>query len=197
MEDNNEHTAAPDEILSTRLIFQHGAVDAMLDTGDFSVWTTMEVFIKAGGEHFQADIRGARGVDGKPVDVLGDGIITFQLWGCRFRERARVMKAMAEPMILGCQFMRRHNFTLDVAGGRATFWKMVAGANVMIGGTIVAGSAPGLRSESIGAVADLDIKDEIDALEMDMDDEEAERHLRAVLRAHRAVFSGVGKAKSV
>jgi hypothetical protein len=30
-----------------------------------------------------------------------------------------------------------------------------------------------------------------------MDDEEAERDLRAVLRAHRAVFSGVDKAKGV
>jgi hypothetical protein len=107
------------------------------------------------------------------------------------------MKAVAEPMILGRQFMRRHNITPDVGGGRATFWKMVAGAKVTVGGTIVASSAPGLRSESVRAVADVDMDDEIDALEMDMDDKEAERDLRAVLRAHRAVFSGVGKAKGI
>jgi hypothetical protein len=107
------------------------------------------------------------------------------------------MKAMAEPMILGRQFMRRHNFTPDVGGGRATFWKMIAGAKVTVGGTIVASSAPGLRSESVGAVADVDMDDEIDALEMGMDNKEAERDLSAVLRAHRAVFSGVGKAKGV
>jgi hypothetical protein len=46
---------------------------------------------------------------------------------------------------------------------------MVAGAKVTFGSTIVASSAPGLRSESVGAVADVDFDDEIDALEMDMD----------------------------
>jgi hypothetical protein len=58
---------------------------------------------------------------------------------------------------------------VDVGSGRATFWKMVAGAKVTFGSTIVASSAPGLRSESVGSVADVDFDDEIDALEMDMD----------------------------
>jgi hypothetical protein len=157
----------------------------------------METFTKAGEEHFQADIRGARGVDGKPVEVLGDGIISFQLSGRQLRERARFMKSMAEPMILSSQFMRRQNFPPDEGSRRATFWKMVAGAKVMFGGTVAASSARGLRSESVRAVADLDIEDDIDALELDIDYEEAEPELRAVLRAHRVVFSGVGKAKGV
>jgi hypothetical protein len=51
------------------------------------------------------------------------------------------------------------------------FGKWLRAPKVMVGGTIVASSAPGLRSESVGAVADLGIEDEIDALEMDIDNE--------------------------
>jgi hypothetical protein len=83
MEDDTEHTAVPDEIISTRLVFQHGAVDAMLDTSAISIWTTMEVFTKAVREHFQADVRLRAVWMASRLRCWGTVkyIITFQLWG--------------------------------------------------------------------------------------------------------------------
>jgi hypothetical protein len=66
---------------------------AVLETRPANVWFDQKTFEDCGGRDFKEASRGAGGADGKSLDVVGTGRVSFVLWGRLMRDvRVRVMR---------------------------------------------------------------------------------------------------------
>jgi hypothetical protein len=135
--------------------------------------------------------------DGHSLDVAGCGKIDIMLWGRLFPGyHVRVMRTLPSRMPLGREFMLRYNMKLDLGRGLGSFEVKTKHGRDRFNGSIRYGKRElGTRGsvaevqESIEAVGEEDISDEIEAMNFaDFGDAEDQKALREVLLEYQDVF---------
>jgi len=77
---------------------------AFIDTGAFSVWMDRDFFEATGG-NVDRDYEGASDVSGRPIEIVGKGYTTFQIWGHNFEGYAtKIMKKLPSRMLIRRKF---------------------------------------------------------------------------------------------
>jgi hypothetical protein len=89
-------------------------VAAQVDTACWSIWLDWKAFLAGGGTDFEGGGE-VNAADGHSLDVAGRGRIDIMLWGRFFSGyQVRVMRTLSSRMILGREFMLRHNIELNL-----------------------------------------------------------------------------------
>ena len=57
----------------------------------------------------------AQAVDGHHLQVEGEGLLDFCLWGQRFRETVRVLDQLPDKVLIGRKFWRANSFGMDLS----------------------------------------------------------------------------------
>lgn len=93
-----------------------------LDTAVMSTWVDLWTFQKWGGWSFEDAKKGVALVDGKLLDVVRTGRLTFPLWE-RFHKdgNVRVMRARPSRLLIGQEFMIRHKMNLNFGSGLRSY----------------------------------------------------------------------------
>jgi hypothetical protein len=145
--------------------------------------------LRGGGE--------ANAADGHSLDVAGRERIDIMLWGRLFPEyKVRVMRKIPSRMLLGREFMIRHNMELDLGRGLGSFEMKTKHGRARFNGSMWYGQREvGTKGsiaevqESIEAVGEEDIRDAIEAIDFaEFGDSEDQKALREVLLERRYVF---------
>jgi hypothetical protein len=139
----------------------------------------------------------ANAADGHSLDVAGRKKIGIILWGILFRGfEVRVMRTLPSRMLLGHEFILRHNMELDFGRVLGSFEVETKYGRDRFNGIIRYGQREmGTRRniaqvhESIEAVGEDDIRDVIEAMDFtEFGDAEDQKALREVLLEHGDVF---------
>ena len=98
----------------------NASVTAVIDSGAWSTWISQDLQTKF-GQGPLLPCSGARGADGRALEVLGECAISFNLWGRDFSCRAKVLAHFPAKFILGRKFLIASGMTLDCAHGHGSF----------------------------------------------------------------------------
>jgi transposase InsO family protein len=192
-EDVDEDEVDEDVRVAVRLLIKGQPLTAVVDTGAFNLWMDKRTFDQHGGEEFEPVQSGATAVDGKPLEVMGQGRVSFVLWGRTFRGmRVRVMRSMPSHMLIGRKFLRKVGMVLDHRQGSGHFWAATRDGKARFSGSTSETPVLAGYDEAIAVVVELDVDSTI--LEMDLREfggEKDREALRAVLWRHREVFRPV------
>jgi hypothetical protein len=166
------------------------------DTACWSIWLDWKTFLAGGGTDFEEGGE-ANAADVRSLDVAGRGRIDIMLWGRLFLGyQVRVMRTLLSRILLGREFMLRHNMELDLGHGLESFKIKTKHGRARFNGSIRYGKREvGTRGsvaevqDSIGAVGEEDISDAIEAIYFaEFGDAEDQRALQEVLLEYRDVF---------
>jgi hypothetical protein len=171
-------------------------VAANVDTACWSILLDWKTFLAGGGTDFE-EVGEANAADGHSLDVAGRGKIYIMLWGRFFpRYLVRVMRTLPSRMLLGREFMLRHNVELYLGRGLGSFEVKTKHGRARFNGSIRYGNREvGTRGnvaevqEYIEAVGEEDIRDAIGAMYFaEFGVAEDQKALREVLLEYRDVF---------
>jgi hypothetical protein len=148
-------------------------VVANVDPVCWSIWLDWKTFWAGGGTDFEEGGE-ANAADGHSLDVAGRGNIDIVLWGRLFPGYlVRVKRTLPSRMLLGREFMLRHNMELDLGRGLGSFEVKTKHGKARFNGSIRYGKREvGTRGnvaevqESIEAVGEEDIRDAIEAMDL-------------------------------
>jgi hypothetical protein len=89
--DEDADSTAPKEHLryACEIYFGNTKQLAIIDSGAWSPWMSQKLYIKYGQGSLQP-CNGANGADGRSLDVMGEGVTRFVLWGRSFLTRVKV-----------------------------------------------------------------------------------------------------------
>lgn len=85
-----------------------------VDTAAVSIWVDHAWFSQIGGTVLPCE-KTADAVDGQHLEVVGQGMLKFELWGKHFQEKVRILDKLPDKLLLGRQFWRRNRPRLDLA----------------------------------------------------------------------------------
>jgi hypothetical protein len=95
---------------------------AILDSAATNVWFDEETFAECNGRDLEPATSGAGGADGRALDVVGTGVVTFSLWGRLMRNiSVRVMRTLPSGILIGRRLMLRLKMSLDFSSGAGSF----------------------------------------------------------------------------
>jgi hypothetical protein len=149
--------------------------------------------LAGGGKDFEEGGE-ANAADGHSLDVAGRRKIDIMLWGRLFPGyQVRVMRMIPSGILLGRDFMPRHNMELDLGRGLESFEVKTKHGRARSNGSIryrkrEVGTRRSVAEvqESIEAVGDEDIRDPIEAMNFaEFGNAEDQRALRKVLLVYR------------
>jgi hypothetical protein len=90
----------------------------VLDSAATNIRFNEESFAEFNGRVLEPATRGAGGADGSALDVVGTGVVTFNLWGRLMRNiRVRVMRTLPSGILIGRRLMLRLKMSLDFSSG--------------------------------------------------------------------------------
>jgi hypothetical protein len=107
----------------------------IIDTATNSIWFSLSEFRAAGGTDFFATASGAESADGSPLAAIGEGRVSFSLWGHLFRRMpVRIMATLPSRVLLGNSFIRSGlGMAMDLKSGRRQFSLSVGQIGVKVG----------------------------------------------------------------
>lgn len=166
-----------------------------VDTAAVSIWVDYAWFIRIGGNVLPCDEK-AEAVDGHHLEVVGQGILSFELWGRPFHESVRVLHKMPDKILIGRKFWRRNKLHLDLAANCG----VIEIDGTRFGGIIGKRKPPdapeAVRKVLEGADVDRHLKLEADYSEFSTDPV-MQKRLHDLLWSRREVFKGLGRIKGV
>jgi hypothetical protein len=65
--------------IETKILLSRGEERAIIDTGAYSVRVSRKIFLAAQGYGLRLAVLQAKGVDGTPIEVVGEGRLDFEL----------------------------------------------------------------------------------------------------------------------
>jgi hypothetical protein len=154
---------------------------AVLDSAATNVWFDKEMFADCNGRDLEPATRGAGGADGRTLDVVGTGVVTFSLWGQLLRNiRVRVMRTLPSEILIGRRLMLRLKKSLDFSSGEESFSADTLCGPRVFSGRILHDSSGAL--EQVEFIYEADLEDAIRELNLqEFGDEEAQKALRTLL----------------
>jgi hypothetical protein len=171
-------------------------VVANVDPVCWSIWLEWTTFWAESGTDFEEGGE-ANAADGHSLDVAGREKVGIILWGILFPGfEVWVMRTLPSRMLLGRDFILRHNMELDLGRVLGSFEEETKYDRARFNGSIRYGQREvGTRGsiaevhESIEAVGEDDITDAIEAMNFaEFGDAEDHKALREVLLEYRDVF---------
>jgi hypothetical protein len=137
--------------IETKIVLSYGEERAVIDTGAYSVWVSRETFAAAQGYGLQYGGLHAKGVDGTPIEVVGEGRMDFELWGRKFMGTpVRIMSHMQSKVLLGRIFLLENKVVLDLRAGHGS---LVSGG-ITHKGCIVSRNVEGNGAEHVALVSE-------------------------------------------
>jgi hypothetical protein len=139
----------------------------------------------------------ASAADGHSLDLAGRGKTGIMLWGRLFPGyQVRVMRTLPSRMLLGREFMLRHDMELNLGRGLDSFEVKTKHGRARFNGSIRYGQQEVGTRESIAevqefieAVGEADITEATEAMDYaEFGDAEDQKALREVLLEYRDVF---------
>ena len=85
-----------------------------VDTAAVLIWVDHAWFSQIGGTVLPCE-KTAEAVDGHHLEVVGQGVLKFELWGKRFQEKVKILGKLPDKVLIGRQFWRRNRLRLDLA----------------------------------------------------------------------------------
>jgi hypothetical protein len=159
----------------------------------WSIWLEWMTFWAGRGTDFEEGGE-ANAADGHSLDIAGRETIDIMFRGILFPGyEIRVMPTLPSRMLLGREFMRRHNMELDLGRGLGSFEVKAKHGRARFNGSIRYGKREVDTSysvmevqESIEAVGEEHIRDAIEAMDVaEFGDAEDQRALREMLVEYR------------
>lgn len=100
-------------------------VMALFDTGAKSTFIDEEVAKKLGYRRYPKPVKIPLAVKGEVGEVVGESTLLFTIAGCKipFGYTARVVRNLAEEVIIGSSFMEEFDIELDLKEGKARLLK--------------------------------------------------------------------------
>lgn len=100
--------------LTVRCIGGIGPVQALIDTAALSICIYRRLFEDL-GEILQGDDYISQDVGGKELKVVGNGYLSFDIWGHIFREvHVKVLERLPSGSLIGRRFCRINKLVLDL-----------------------------------------------------------------------------------
>jgi hypothetical protein len=163
----------------------------IFDTADNSIWFSLSKFRAAGGTDFFATASGAVSADGSPLAAIGEGRVSFSLWGHLFRRMpVRIMATLPSRVLLGNRFIRSGlRMAMDLKSGRRQF-SLSVGDSLVTDTERVTANVPPASLQEMAAVASEDIDAKIaglDLSQLDAGHADAEK-LLTLLTKYEQVF---------
>jgi hypothetical protein len=171
-------------------------VVASVDPVCWSIWLEWMTFWAGSGTDFEEGGE-AKVADGHSLDVAGREKIGIILWRILFPGfEVRVMRTLPSRILLGREFILRHNMELDLGRVLGSFEVVTKYGRARFNGSIRYGQRElGTRGsiaedhESIEAVGEDDVRDVIEAMDFtEFGDAKDQKALREVLLEYRDVF---------
>ena len=138
----------------------------------------------------------AEAVDGNHLEVVGKGVLKFELWERHFEEEVKVLRQLPDKLLIGRRFWRKNRLRLDLAANFGSIEVHRATFSGRIGKIYLSDTPEAVCRVMEGANVDQYLKVEADYSEFSSDPHMRGK-LHELLWSRREIFKGLGRIKGV
>ena len=164
-----------------------------VDTAALSIWIDWDWFVQNGETLLTTGHGTAEAVD---VDVGGQGVVEFELWGKRFKEIVKVLGSLPDRLLIDRKFWRKNKLRLDLSANYTSITVDGACHEGSVGRSTSSEGAEGICRVLEGDDVDHYLKQEADYSQFS-NDQAVRQKITDLLWRKRAIFKGLGCIKGV